>query len=596
MKGLAMKADNSPSLLGQITSVYGSSVGVELNPNVRSGVVIIEGRAHRLGQVGSFVRIPQGYNDLYGVVSEASESGEISGDFSDRRMMKVELVGECVGSDFEKGVTQFPSINDDVHLVTETDLKKMYGFSGDGYVTIGRLSSSDSVKAGIDLDALVNKHSAILGSTGSGKSTSVVSLLRSIVGYGESEFSRPASRIVLFDLHGEYSPAFSDMGNVYSVNPSGDERNLYVPYWCISPDSLIDFLCGKNEPLKVKFMDCMVDLKREYAEHNFPEVDKIKITPYSPIPFDLKQVWYKLYYDDSVTWNDTDRTNPAIEAEGSASNLLPPKFTPPAPGTAAPHKGGAGAFIRSLDTMRSKILDGQYSFFLDPGPWSVGTNGSTAKGLDDLIFDWVGDEAPVTILDISGMPSSRLDLILGSMLDVLFEAAIWGRFLPNGMKSIPLLLVMEEAHRYLSNEVNGIAKDMVKRIAKEGRKFGVGSMLISQRPSEIDDTILSQCGTFFALRINNSSDRSKIKSAMSDGLSGMIDFLPILRTGEAFITGEATKIPMRCRFSLPPEGRYPDSRDPKVSESWSRNYKESSFEDLLIKWHNQNPRFGSEND
>ena len=586
-----MKTNNSPSLIGQISSVHGSSLGVELNPNVRSGVVIIEGRAHRLGQVGSFVRIPQGYNDLYGIVSEASEAGEKSKDLSDKRMIKVELVGEAVGIDFQRGINQFPSINDDVHLVTETDLKKIYGFSGEDYVTIGRLSSSDSVKAGINLDSLVNKHSAILGSTGSGKSTGVVSLIRSIVGCDEGKVLRPSSRIIIFDLHGEYSAAFSDVANVYSVNPSGQEKNLYVPYWCISPDSLIDFLCGKNEQLKIKFIDCMVDLKRQYASENFPEIESIKVTPYSPIPFDLKKVWYKLYYDDSVTWSDADRTIPAIESDGSVDDLLPPRFSPPSPGNAPPNKGGAGAFKRNLEAMRSKLVDGQYAFFLDPGPWSIGGNGSTDRRLENLIFDWVGDDFPVTILDISGMPSSRLDLILGSMLDVLFEAAIWGRFLPYGMKEIPLLLVMEEAHRYLSNDMNGVAKDMVRRIAKEGRKFGVGLMMISQRPSEIDDTILSQCGTFFALRINNASDRSKIKSAMSDGLSGMIDFLPILRTGEAFITGEATKIPMRCRFSLPPEGRYPDSKDPSVSESWSGNYKESSFKGLVINWHNQDARF-----
>lgn len=589
-----MTVNNSPTLLGQVTSVYGSSIAIELNPNVKSGVVIIEGRAHRLGQVGSFVRIPQGYNDLYGVVSEASEVGDGADVVSDKRMVKVELVGESVGNEFQRGITNFPSIKDDVHLVTEADLEKVYGFSGSGYVTIGRLSSSDSVKAGIDLDALVNKHSAVLGSTGSGKSTSVVSLLRSIVMQGD-DILRPSSRIVLFDLHGEYSKSFSDIGNVYSVNPSSGERNLYVPYWCISPDSLIDFLCGKNEQMKVKFMDHMVDLKRKYAGTYYLELDKYKITPYSPIPFNLKEVWYRLYYDDTVTWQDREKTEPAIEDNGSVNELIPPQFLPPSPGTAPPHAGGGGSFKRSLETMRSKLLDGQYSFFLEPGPWAIGEGGGTSKGLEDLIFDWVGEKAPVTILDISGMPSSRIDLILGSMLDVLFEAAIWGRFLPNGMKSIPLLLVMEEAHRYLSNEVNGLAKSMVKRIAKEGRKFGVGSMLISQRPSEIDDTILSQCGTFFALRINNSSDRAKIKSAMSDGLSGMIDSLPILRTGEAFVTGEATKIPMRCKFSLPPENRYPDSKDPKVSDSWGRDYSENNFDDLRIKWHNQDARFDINN-
>jgi len=124
----------------------------------------------------------------------------------------------------------------------------------------------------------------------------------------------------------------------------------------------------------------------------------------------------------------------------------------------------------------------------------------------------------------------------------------------------------------------------VRRIAKEGRKFGVGAMLVSQRPSEIDETILSQCGTLMALRINNAADRNRVKSAMSDGLSGIIDSLPVLRTGEAILTGEAVTLPMRCRFKVPKVGRYPDSQDPKVSESWARNFEKPDFSALVDCW------------
>jgi DNA helicase HerA-like ATPase len=187
------------------------------------------------------------------------------------------------------------------------------------------------------------------------------------------------------------------------------------------------------------------------------------------------------------------------------------------------------------------------------------------------------------------MPSSRLDLLLGSILDVLFESAIWGRNLSFGMKNIPLLLVMEEAHRYLSKANNGLAKNMVRRIAKEGRKFGVGSMLVSQRPSEIDETILSQCGTLFTLRINNSTDRTQVKSAMADGLASMMDSLPILKTGEAIVTGEAAKLPMRFKFRLPQEGQFPDSHDPAVSEMWSKPHQENSYESLINAWRQQQP-------
>lgn len=155
------------------------------------------------------------------------------------------------------------------------------------------------------------------------------------------------------------------------------------------------------------------------------------------------------------------------------------------------------------------------------------------------------------------------------------------------MKKTPLLLVMEEAHRYLSTDNVGLSKSMVRRIAKEGRKFGVGSMLISQRPSEIDETILSQCGTLFSLRISNSTDRSRVKSAMADSLSGIVDSLPILRTGEAIVTGEAAKLPMRFKFRIPQEGQFPNSHDPKVAESWSQAASNHDFEDVVKAWRSQ---------
>lgn len=585
-----MVNDVEPTMLGNVTSVHGSSLTVELVPQVMSGLIVIEGRTHRIGQVGSFVRIAQGYNELFGIITEASESVSDSSlqEPADSRLLKVELVGESIGEEFQRGISQYPSINDEVHIVTESDLLKIYGYDELKHVTIGRLSSSDSIRVGLDLNELVNKHSALVGSTGSGKSTSVASLLRSIVLNDEGDTKSPSARVVLFDLHGEYSSALNDIAQVYSVTPGGGENSLFVPYWCISPDSLIEFLCGKNEQLKNKFMDKMVESRKEFAAKHYPDIDQSKITPYSPIPFDIRKIWYDLYFEDTVTWNEKEHENPAISEEGSFSELQAPVFSPPAPSGNPPFKGGPHLYVRNLDQMRSRMLDEQYSFFLSPGPWTPMPNLEIESDLSQLIRDWLGKRSPITILDISGMPSSRLDLILGSMLDILFEASVWGRNLPEGMRSNPLLVVMEEAHRYLSSEINGVSKDMVKRIAKEGRKFGIGSMLVSQRPSEIDETILSQCGTFFALRVNNAADRSKIKSAMSDALSGMVDALPILRTGEAFITGEATQLPMRCKFRLPPEGRYPDSKDPKVSDQWSKEFTEHDFTRLVSAWRHQN--------
>ncbi|UPR49249.1 ATP-binding protein [Vibrio cyclitrophicus] len=585
---------NQPTFLGSVVSVSGASITVELTPQVMSGLLIIEGKTHRIGQVGSFVRIPQGYNNLYGIISETSEQfdSDISTRFGSKRLLKVELVGEAIGSDFERGISQFPSIAEEVHLVTETDLMKIYGSSEQGQITIGKLSSSDSINVSIDLDNLVNKHSAILGSTGSGKSTSVASLLRSIVTSHTPSLQMPSARIVLFDLHGEYASALGDVADVFAIGGLNGAQKLIIPYWCVAPESLIDFLCSPTPDLKNKFMDKIVQEKIEFANKN-PSLglDLDKITPYTPIPFRLRNIWYDLYFEDTVNWNENEMITPAFAANGvgEPETLTPPVFLPPCTKKESLVKKGEGGgrWKKSLDQMRSRLLDKQYSFFLEPDEWNPDNLLQVEKELSNLIYDWLGGDNPITILDLSGMPSERIDLLLGSMLDVIFESAIWGRNLASGMKKTPLLLVMEEAHRYLSTDNVGLSKSMVRRIAKEGRKFGVGSMLISQRPSEIDETILSQCGTLFSLRISNSTDRSRVKSAMADSLSGIVDSLPILRTGEAIVTGEAAKLPMRFKFRIPQEGQFPNSHDPKVAESWSQAASNHDFEDVVKAWRSQ---------
>lgn len=578
--------------MGSVSSVSSSSIIVELAESMESGIIIIEGKNYRIGQVGSFIKIPIGYNQLYGVTSESNESSTQETEniqTRSRRWIKVELIGEMIGGEFDRGISEYPSIGDDVHIVVDRDLKQIFGQPTAGQFTIGKLSSSDGIDVSLDLDRLVTRHSAILGSTGSGKSTSTASIIRSIV-TNNDRVRLPSARILLIDIHGEYESALGDIAKVFSVFP--DSKNpLYIPYWCISPESLIDFLCGNiSETHKTLYLDKTIEEKKKsIVTNNIQNIPAESVTTSTPLPYRIKNIWHELYYDDTVTWQEKEHTNPAYakDGKGDAENLIPPKFLPPATSSNPPFKGGNSLVKRQLEQMKSRLLDSQYSFLLKPGPWTPDKDGKIEKDLDQLLSDWLGHDQPITILDLSGMPSSRLSLLLGSILDILFESAIWGKNLNSGMRDRPLLVVLEEAHRYLSKKEDGLAKQMVQRIAKEGRKFGVGAMVVSQRPSEIDETILSQCGTIIALRINNATDRGIVKAAMSEGLAGIIDSLPVLRTGEAIIVGESAKLPTRCRISLLPADKYPNSRDPAVTTSWAQDRKAENYEALVSAWRNQ---------
>ena len=180
--------------------------------------------------------------------------------------------------------------------------------------------------------------------------------------------------------------------------------------------------------------------------------------------------------------------------------------------------------------------------------------------------------------------------VVGSILNILYEALFWGRELPEGGKQRPLFVVMEEAHRYLGRDSEGPAKEMVQRIVKEGRKFGIGAMIVSQRPSEIDETILSQCGTFVSLRLSNAADRSRVQSALPDSLSGLVDMLPVLRTGEAIVTGEAARLPIRCRITLPPVDQRPTSGDAEVATAWAKKRSKENYANVATAWRSQSPK------
>lgn len=584
--------EKDPTFLGKVSEVSGSSVRVKLADSLSSGLAIISGSTYRVGQVGSFVRIPQGYRDLYGLVTEigASEPGAGRDEEPDTgKWMRVELAGEAIGDQFERGLSQHPNISDSVHLVVESDLKRIYGGIGDNQFALGHLSSAENIIVRLSLDALVTRHSAIIGSTGSGKSTTVASILRSIVAPDGSQ-GAPGARVILLDIHGEYSAALSDLAKIFSASPQQGEEPLYVPYWALEAGELLQFVAGElGDNHLIAFTDKIQDLKeRSIDKYPIAGVNKSSLTVDAPIPFSLKRLWHDLIDFEVTTYTGTNRDVPAREDAGDADKLVAPKYKPHALGSAGPFLNTAAKGIRRpLNLLRSRLLDRRYDFILHPGAWEPDLDGKLAADLDKLLGGWLGHNKPLTIFDLSSVPSAVLIRLVGSILRIIYEALFWSREKTEGGVLRPLLVVMEEAHRYVGPESGNVAAEVVKRIAKEGRKYGVGAMLVSQRPAEIDETILSQCGTLIALRLTNPVDRARVKGTLPDNLTGLTDLLPVLRTGEAIIVGEAARLPVRTRVFLPSTEHIPNSRDPLVSEAWARRRTSEGYDRVVASWRAQ---------
>ena len=587
----------APTFLGRVGAVTGSTVSVRQSDAVASGIALIGGRSYRIGQVGSFVRIPQGYHDLYGIISEVGANATpevlLSPESRGERWMTVQLVGELVEVSFERGISQYPGINDEVHIVTEEDLARIYGGEQTGQITIGRLAGAESIPVRVDLDRLVTRHSAVLGSTGSGKSTTVASLMRSICG-SDAASARPSARILMLDIHGEYANALKSVATVFRVNPTGDEQPLYVPYWALDPVDLLEFLMGKLDAKQEVAISDKIQAAKLAVASGVPGVDPDGLTVATPLPWSLKALWFELIDPEIKTWLDAARTQSGLVQAGDAETLVAPRYQPASTNNTPPYQNQANVLglRRHLALMRSRLLDRQYDFLLHPGRWEPDLDGKVERDLSALLEAWFGHEKPITVLDLSGVPSNVLLRLIGAILNITYEALFWGRDLPEGGRQRPQLVVMEEAHRYLGKDADNPARDMVQRIVKEGRKFGVGAMVVSQRPSEIDETILSQCGTLIALRLSNGADRGHVQAALPDSLGGLVDTLPVLRTGEGIIMGEAAKLPIRCRITLPSETERPSSGDPPVSEAWRRPRTAEDYVRLTAAWRSQNPKFG----
>ncbi len=616
---------NEETYLGDVRDVNGTTVSISLSKNSLTGFVYIKGQGYRVGQIGSFVRIPIGFINLFGIISKVGASAvpervvDIDGSISG--WMTIQLIGEGARNGaFQRGLSQYPTVGDEVHLVSETELRNIYGQPNEPYfVKLGHISNADSIPALVDVNKLVTRHSAVVGTTGSGKSTTVASIINALA---DSE-RYPSSRIIMLDLHGEYGHALQEKANIYKINADVisrlNEKPLYIPFWALNFNELCEISFGEfsNEKDKNIVMERVQKYKYESLTR-YPRdgasADTLSVD--SPIPFSIHHLWHELFIEVFGTYykgkpgKPIDNLAYEIDNKGDELRGNPGEGIPPIFKNIVTEAGedkifnlpGSLNIGKQLLLLGTKLRIPRYDFIFKPSSWMPDNDGRVDQDLDSMLYNWIGSDRPVSILDLSGVPADILQTTIGAVLRLLYEALFWARDLSQGGRHRPMLVVMEEAHIYLNDTTDGMASKVVQRIVKEGRKYGIGAMIVSQRPSEINPTILSQCGTFIALRLTNSSDRNHITSAVSDNLDGLTSMLPILKTGEAIILGEAVKLPMRTTIEAPPKNRRPDSQDPIIFDEipsddsqnpggWGIKMEEDpNYAELVEVWRAQNPK------
>jgi DNA helicase HerA-like ATPase len=497
---------------GRVISVRGSLARVGLL--AESHMPISEVRA----TVGRFVSIRSSSSVIVAMITEVSCENLSSGD-NYIAVASVDLLGEILNASdkpkFQRGVTNYPTIGDAVDLITSQELRTIYAPTGSDQINVGFLQQDRSVVAYVDIEEMLSKHFAVLGSTGVGKSTGVSLLLNEILK------ARPNLRIFLLDVHNEYGRCFGDRALV--LNP----RNLKLPFWLFNFEEIVDVLFGGRAgvPEELDILAEVIPLaKGVYTQYQ--NADRIGLKRIDP-----KQIGYTV--DTPVPYRLVDLMSLIDERMGKLENRSSRIIY---------HK-----LISRIEAVRN---DPRYAFMFD----NANVGGDTMAEVISHLFRLPANGKPMTVMQLAGFPAEVIDSVVSVLCRMAFDFGLWS----DGVS--PMLFVCEEAHRYASADRNigfGPTRKAVSRIAKEGRKYGVYLGLITQRPAELDATIISQCNTLFTMRLANDRDQALLRAAVSDAAANLLSFVPSLGTREVLAFGEGVALPTRLRFKEVPPHQLP---------------------------------------
>lgn len=526
--------------IGVVTGVSSGTLSAVMEADIKSLSRELNGKVYFIGQIGSYVLVPVGKIIVVAMVSEFkkvdfSENGKLS----QRCVMEASLVGTVKSGRYERGVSIVPPVDAPVFIAEDADLTavfsvfRKYGFS------VGQLSMFERERAYLDPNKFFGKHLAVLGSSGSGKSCAVSSILQKVAIY-------PDTNIIILDIHNEYLNAFPEVSQHLNI------ADVELPYWLMNLAELQEAFIDERDENAATQLTVFKDLIVASKKGKNPTLAEV-LTVDTPVYFDLAEVRAKIQYYD---------TEKIAAMSGSTAKEGP----------------FYGKFTRFLVRLDSRLNDPRYAFMFKPKEF---IRSDTFKDLLGKIFGHT-QESRVTIMDLSGVPFDIVNTIVSLLARLTFDFNFWN----SSRRDFPILLVFEEAHNYLpSGGVASAARRTVERIAKEGRKYGVSCMIVSQRPAEVSETILSQCNNFVILRLTNPVDQGYVGKLMSDTFSGLIDTLPALRQGEALIVGEAIPMPLRVQIDFPnPE---PSSADIKFFDKWKQSEAKTEIPDVVNRWWHQ---------
>ncbi len=476
-----------------------------------------------------------------------------SKDDKELRIIEVEFIGELpkdergMAMGFRRGISCYPSLGDIVFRANKHELEKAYACDADTAIRVGHITQDSGIPAMIKIDEMLGKHFAILGTTGTGKSCTVALILRRILE------KNPQAHILLLDVHREYANAFTEYAEV--ITPD----NMNLPFWLLNFEEIVEILIGQgnNREADTEVLRELIPLaKMRYLNNQRRDrngivrgretTDVTNIGVDTPIPYRTSDLVGLL-----------DEYIGKLELRGEL----------------APYK-------RLKARVETISRDPRYAFMFG----GLTVQDTMAQVLARLFRIPVNGK-PIAILELGGLPSEIINVVVSVLARMAFDFGVWSA------GQIPVTFVCEEAHRYVPiDKTLGFepTKRAISRIAKEGRKYGVSLCIVTQRPAELDPTILSQCNTIFSMRLTNERDQEILRAGISDAAASLLEFMPTMGTGEAITFGEGVALPTRIKFDMLPANSWPKSNTASFTKNWAKDLPDDSYlHDIVLRWRAQ---------